>query len=119
MFDFKKQFKRFSVPFTAITEATEGYYDTETGEYVPPGEPTEKEMKGIIAQVGDAELRFGEGGTFTYEDKKILLDTDKYKLTHGQKVLIEGDRYQVHQIAPYRIYSHFMKVYVKRVSTDD
>ncbi|SDI15923.1 hypothetical protein SAMN05192534_12365 [Alteribacillus persepolensis] len=117
MFNFKRQFNRYGRTFTAVVEATEGYYDSETGEYVPPGEETEEAMTGIIAQMNNDELRYDEGGTYTFDDRKILIDTDKYTLKRGQQVIIEGDTYQVDQIAPYGLYSHFMKAYVKRVST--
>lgn len=119
MFNFKKQFKRYNRPFTAIVEAEKGYYDKETGEYVPAGDPEEVKMKGIILQLNDDDLRFEEGGTLTFEDKKILLDTDHFNLTHKQRIKIEGVGYQVHNIAPYDRYSHFEKVIVKRVSIDD
>lgn len=118
MFNFKSQFKRYGKPFIAIVEGQEGGYDPDTGKYIPPSEPQEIEMKGIIAQIGDDELRFDEGGTYTFEDKKILIDTDVYDLRRGQKVIIEGDKYRVMEIAPYSLYSHFKKVIVKRVSTN-
>lgn len=119
MFNFKRQFKRYGRAFTAIVEATEGYYDEVTGKYVPPSEPSEENMQAIILQLNDDDLKFDEGGTLTVQDKKILLDTDRYELTHGQKVKIDSNTYQVHRIAPYSLYSHFSKVIVKRVSTDD
>ena len=119
MFNFKSQFKRYEKPFIAIVEGKKGGYDLETGKYIPPSEFQEVEMKGIIAQLGDDELRFGEGGTYTFEDRKILIDTDIYNLRRGQEVIIEGDKYRVMEIAPYSLYSHFKKVIVKRVSTSD
>lgn len=118
MFVFKRQFKRYGRPFIAHVQ-TEGYYDTVTGEKVPPSPLVEVEKQGIILQLNDDDLKHDEGGTLTYEDKKILLDTDKYKLRHKQIVIIDGVKYQVQGIAPYGRYSHFEKVIVKRVSVDD
>lgn len=119
MFRFKDQFKRYNRPFIAIEESSDGYYDPETGKYIPPSEPREIEMQGIIAQVGDDDLRHDEGGTLTFEDKKIIVDTDHYRLKYGQEVIIEGEKYKVFQIASHSLYSHFQKVYAKRVSTND
>lgn len=119
MFNFKRLFKKYGKSFIAVVEATEGYYDEETGKYVPPGEPKDEKMWGIILQLNDDDLSFDEGGTLTIEDRKILLDTDKYELTHKQKLKIDSKSYQVHRIAPYGTYSHFSKVIVKRVSIDD
>lgn len=119
MFNFKRQLKRYGKPFKAIVEASEGYYDTETGKWVPPGEPKEQDMVGIIAQMNDDDLKYGEGGTFTYEDKKILIDIEEYQLIHNQTVIINDKDYKVLQIADYSTYSNFMKVFVKRVSVND
>lgn len=119
MFNYKRQFKRYGKSFTAIVDGQKGYYDQETGKYVPPTEPSEEIMQGIILQLNDDDLSFDEGGTLTIEDRKILIDTDKHSLTHKQKVKIDSKLYQVHRIAPYGMYSHFSKVIVKRVSTDD
>lgn len=119
MFNFKYLFSKYSRPFTAIVDGKDGYYDDETGEYVPPSEPSEKEYEGIILQLNDDDLQFEEGGTLTRKDRKILLDTNKYSLKQNQKVLINDETYRVHHIAPYNLYSHFEKVIVKRVSKDD
>ncbi|NGP45971.1 hypothetical protein G4V62_13815 [Bacillaceae bacterium SIJ1] len=116
MFNYKRQFKRYGKSFVAVVNGTEGYYDKETGEYVPPQEPKEENMMGIIAQVGDDDLKNDEGGLLTVEDKKILIDTDHYSLHRDQKVVVQGEIYQVRKIAPYSLYSHFMKVYIKRES---
>ena len=118
MFQFKRLFQKYNRPFQAITEASEGHYDTETGEYIPPGSPTTVDMQGIITQADDDMLNYGDGGSYTVDDIKVLVDTDSYTLHRGQEILVEGERYTVDQLAPYIIYSHFMKVYAKRVSTD-
>ena len=119
MFDFKSQFQRYSRPFTAIVEGQPGYYDPETGKYVPPTDPQEVEMHGIIAQVGREDLQASEGGLLTFEDKTILVDTDHYRLQTGQEVIINGERYKILQITDYSIYSHFQKAYAKKVPTND
>lgn len=119
MFNYKRQFRRYNKPFIAVVDGEEGYYDTETGEYVPPSDSEEKKMEAIILQLNDDDLRFEDGGTLTFKDRKLLIDTDEYSLAHKQKIKINGKGYQVHQIAPYDTYSHFEKVIVKRVSIDD
>lgn len=116
MFRFKRQFKRYERPFIAVVEGQPGYYDTETGKYVPPTDSEEIEMRGIIAQLSDDELRYDEGGTYRYDDRKILIDTDVYNLRRGQEVIIEGERYKVMEIASYSLYSHFKKAIIRRVS---
>lgn len=117
MFNYKKQFERCNRPFIAITQGTEERY--EDGKLIPGTDFKEEEMQGIILQINDDDLRFDEGGTLTYQDRKILIDTDHYTLSHGQFIYIDGEKYQVHDIASYERYSHFEKAIVKRVTTDD
>lgn len=119
MFVFKGQFGRYNRPFVAMSVGKDGYYDTETGQYIPPSESSEVEMQGIILQLNDDDLKFEEGGLLTSKDKKILLDTERHKLDFKQHVLIDGLKYQVHNVAPYDRYSHFQKVIVRRVSVGD
>lgn len=119
MFRFKSQFQRYERPFSAIVEGHPGYYDPETGKYVPPTDPQEVEMRGIIAQVGREDLQADEGGLLTFEDKTILVDTDHFRLQAGQEVIINGERYKVLQVADYSMYSHFQKAYAKKVPTND
>lgn len=118
MFDFKSQFQRYSRPFVAIVEGQPGYYDPDTGKYVPPTDPQEVEMYGIIAQVGQEDLQAVEGGLLTFEDKTILVDTDHYRLQTGQEVIINGELYKILQVTDYSVYSHFQKAYAKKVPTN-
>ena len=115
MFRFKDQFRRYERPFIAIVEGQDGYYDPDTGKYVPPTDPQEVEMRGIIANVGTEDLKADEGGLLSREDKTILVDADHYQLHTGQIVIINGERYKVVQLVDFRTYSHILKAYVKKV----
>lgn len=119
MFRFKRQFKKYAREFIVEERAKEGYYDTESGLYVPPQKAANVAYKGIILQLSDDDLKFDEGGSLTYEDKKVLIDTDNHQLHHNQRVCILGKGYKVFRIADYSIYSHFQKVIVKRTDIDD
>lgn len=118
MFNFKRQLKRYGRPYTIIINGEPGYYDQETGVRVPPSDPMPQEVKGIIAQLSDDDYQYGDGGTLSTLDRKILFDTDEYRLQAGQTVIIDEDAYKVMPLADYSRYSHFGKAIVKRVTRD-
>lgn len=114
MFQFKRLFQKYNRPFKKLVEGHEGYWDTETGLYVPPSEPEQINTEGIILPLNDDELRFDDGGTYTFEDRKIIYEG---QLQANQTVLINGDEYKVHRMKPHTTYSTFTVYYVKRVTT--
>lgn len=117
MFNFKSQFQRYSRPFVAIVEGRPGYYDPETGKYVPPTDPQEVEMRGIIANVGREELKADDGGLLTIGDKTLLVDAERYRLKKGQVVIINDERYKVMHEVDMTAYSHVLKYYLRKETT--
>ncbi|MCM3488782.1 hypothetical protein M3689_05605 [Alkalihalophilus marmarensis] len=114
MFDFTELFQEFNKPFVKLAEGQKGYWDKETGLYVPPTDLEEVNTEGIILPLNNDELRFDDGGTFTFEDRKIIYEG---QLQANQTVNIDGNNYRVHSMKPYTTYSHFTVYFVKRVST--
>lgn len=114
MYNFKRLFKKYNKPFIKVVPGTPGYWDTEdTGKWIPPADPEPVETTGIILQLSDDDLRFDEGGTFTFEDKKILYEGEMSK---GQTVIIDGEDYMIDRKKPFKLYSHFTVYYCKRVT---
>lgn len=114
--NFNRLLKKYGVTLTAVVDGQEGYWDTETGQYVPPSEPSEQDFKGIWLTLNDDELRYDEGGTFTFEDRKLIAH-ESIKLKKGENIKRGDESYKIDRSKPYDTYSNFAVYYCKRVTT--
>lgn len=115
LFNFKRMLKKYGVTLTVIVAGEEGYWDTNTGLYVQSTTPSDVVFSGVWLALNDDELRYDEGGTFTFEDRKIIVD-NSITLTKGQLVKNGEDRFKIDRSKPYDTYSHFTVHYCKRVT---
>lgn len=94
--------------------ATEGYWDDETGEYVPSkNDPVT--LKAAVIPMSSQQI-YNSGGSYTTADRNIFILeplTPKTKVTH------KGLTYSVEQSTDFTEYGDFFMYVLKAVSTFD
>ncbi len=107
MFDFGGMLKKYEQPATT-TVKTEGYFDDETGKWVP-GELEIIETSAAILPLTDEEMMQGEGGSYTRDDRKMYYHGE---LPHGQEVKVGDKVYTVDAIKDYSYHALGLRVYI-------
>ncbi|KAB8139268.1 hypothetical protein F9U64_01190 [Gracilibacillus oryzae] len=118
MYNFDLIIDKYSLPFIAIIETDGGWKD---GHYVEPSKQP-VEHRGAILPLSDEDRRFDDGGTFTFEDKKIITQANLSKGTHVQTLDDEGEpieEYEIINKRPYKPYSNFYVYQCKQVNLND
>ncbi|MFP7414359.1 MULTISPECIES: hypothetical protein [Priestia] len=106
---FKRMVEKNGVPFVAIVEGTEGYYD-DAGDWVSPSVPTPENRFGVILPLSEDDLKYTIGGTYTTQDRKLYT---LEPLKKGQKIQYKGVEYTVQTFKDYTDYTDVF-IYVAR-----
>lgn len=102
--------QKHSQPFKIINSEG-GRWNDESGEW-ESGEESPIDGSGVILPLSSEDLKFGDGGTYTADDRKIFTSN---KLTIGQFVEIKEKRYRVASAKDYEDYAGIFIYFVKRV----
>lgn len=110
MYCFERLIKRYSNTFT-VQKVSEGFYDDETGEYVP-GASDDLELRGMIAPM-NAKQVYNSGGRLTEADR-VLYVFDP--LEAKTKIQYKGKTYSVEETQDYSDFADFYYYILKAVS---
>ncbi len=104
--NFRHTLKRYSQDVTLINK-TGGAYDEDTGHW-EPGTEADIVIRAPVLPMNSDELRQGEGGTYTADDRKIYLHQ---QLNRGQEVEIDNLRYLVDAEKDYDYHASGLRIY--------
>lgn len=93
MYSFKRLIKKYSKVPAFVIEEKDGYTDYEQGGIYVPG-TIEKVLieNGAIVPLSTQDLEYGEGGTYTKEDRKLYCYVN---LVKGTKIEHKGLNYTI------------------------
>ena len=92
MFNFKDLITKYSTSPIYLLNKAEGFYDYGQGGIFIDGKITEVGIMGAIVPLSNEDLRFDEGGTYDFEDKKIYCYLE---IAKGEKIKHKGKIYTV------------------------
>lgn len=109
MYNFKRLINKYSkLPVYRLIE-TDGYYDIDNGNIWVDGDIAELVFDGAIVPLSNEELNFGEGGTYTTEDRKLYCYED---LEKGSKILHKEKDYTVMNEKDYEDFDKELRIYI-------
>lgn len=98
MFNFKRLVKKYSKYPAYLLKETQGYNDYSKGGVWVHGEIEEIEIEGAVVPLSNEDLKFDEGGTYDFEDRKLYC----YKeISKGEKIKHKDKIYRVLERKPY------------------
>lgn len=112
-FQFGDLIEKYSVDFTLLLPASEGFYD-DLGKWVE-GKPLESEEKGAIVPL-QAQLIYQSGGRLTQMDRQLYFQR---KIPFKAQVVFDGVTFLVEAMTPYGTYADFNSYILKAVSNSD
>ncbi|QID51022.1 MULTISPECIES: hypothetical protein [Bacillus] len=112
-FQFGDLIEKYSVDFTLLLPASEGFYD-DLGKWVE-GQPVESEEKGAIVPL-QAQLIYQSGGRLTQMDRQLYFQK---KIPFKAQVVFDGVTFLVEAMTPYETYADFNSYILKAVSNSD
>jgi len=94
-----------------ILRETEGYHDYSKGGIWVPGVIEEVEIEGAVVPLTNEDLKFDEGGTYNFEDRKLYSYNE---ISNGEKIKHKDKTYTVLERKDYSdfdkgLYIYFMK----------
>lgn len=118
MYSFKRLIKKYSKYPVYLLEESEGYYDIDKGNLWIPGQIEEILIEsGAVVPLSNDDLEYGEGGTYTAEDKKLYCYQEIKK---GAKVKHKNKDYTVMESRNYVDFDVGLYIYfIKRGDRDD
>ena len=109
-YSFGRLIDKYAATFT-VTKGTEGYYDDDTGEYVP-GSLEETPMHGMIAPLKATQI-YGSGGRLTASDRELYsFEPLEYKTI----IQYKGTSYSVEEAEDYSDFADFYYYSLKAVN---
>ena len=110
MYNFERLINKYSNTFT-VQKDTDGYYDDETGEYVP-GTSEPLELRGMIAPMKSNQI-YNSGGRLTEADRVLYVFEPMETKT---KIQYKGMTYSVEAAEDYSDFTSFYYYILKAVS---
>ena len=108
--------KKYSKEPVYILRETEGYHDYSKGGIWVPGVIEEVEIEGAVVPLTNEDLRFDEGGTYNFEDRKLYCYEEMDK---GEKVKHKDKVYTVLERKDYSDFDEGLFIYfIKRGGID-
>ncbi|MDQ0299641.1 hypothetical protein J2S78_002061 [Salibacterium salarium] len=101
---------RYLVDFTVLQEG-EQVFNQETGLY-ESSDPVEEPVQGIILPLNNDEMKYGEVGTYTVQDRKVYVS---FPLKVGQQIKYKDDRYTIRAEKDYGDLADVYIYFAKRV----
>ena len=113
---YKKMLKRYSRPVKLLSHIC-GDYEADTGKWVR-GMDAEENIIAPVTPLSDDDLRQGEGGEYTSEDRRLYLHQ---KVDMGTMVEVDGVRYKVSAEKDYACFANGLRVYImtRKGESDD
>lgn len=110
LYRFKRLIEKYSNTFT-VQKVSEGFYDDETGEYVP-GTTEDLVLEGMIAPMKASQI-YNSGGRLTEADRVLyVLEPMEYKT----EIQYKGMTYSVETAEDYSDFADFHYYILKAVS---
>ena len=110
MYRFERLIEKYSNTFT-VQKVSEGFYDDETGEYVP-GTSETLELRGMIAPMKSQQI-YNSGGRLTEADRILYVFEP---LDIKTKIQYKGMTYSVEAAEDYSDFADFHYYILKAVS---
>lgn len=107
-FNFKRLITKYSKSPAYILRVTEGYYDWQNGGIWVDGEVKEIKIEGAVVPLSNEDLEFGEGGTYSLEDRKLYCYIDIGK---GEKIKHNEKTYTVMGKRDYTDFDNELRIY--------
>ncbi|WP_026702859.1 hypothetical protein [Salibacterium aidingense] len=101
---------RYLMDFIVLKEG-ERILDPETGKYRTP-ELVEETVQGIILPLNDDEMKYGEAGTYTVQDRKVYVS---FPMKVGQQIKYKDNRYTIRAEKDYGDLADVYIYFAKRV----
>ena len=113
MFNFKRLIKKYGKAPVTIKRYGQGHYDYENGGVWVKGEEEIIDIEGAVVPLSNSDLNYGEGGTYSSEDRKIYTYTE---IGLGSKVTHKEKEYTVQEGKDYTDFDNGLNLYfMKRV----
>ena len=108
--------KKYSKHPVYILRETEGYHDYSKGGIWVPGGIEEIEIEGAVVPLSNEDLKFDEGGTYNFEDRKLYC----YKeISKGEKIKHKDKTYTILERKNYSDFDDGLFIYfIKRGEVD-
>lgn len=115
-YNFKRLIKKYSKFPVFLLRESHGFSDPLNGGVWVPGTITEWRFEGAVVPLTNEDLRFDEGGTYNYEDRKLYCYID---IAKGEKVKHKEKIYTILERRDYEDFDSELKIYfMKRSGTD-
>ena len=115
MFNFKRLINKYSKEPVYLLRETEGYHDYSKGGIWVPEEIEEIEIEGAVVPLTNEDLRFDEGGTYSFEDRKLYC----YKeISKGEKIKHKEKIYTVIEKKDYSDFAEGLSIYFLKRAGD-
>jgi len=116
VFNFKRLIQKYSKYPVYILRETEGDNDWKQGGIWVPGKIEEIEIEGAVVPLSNEDLKFDEGGTYNFEDRKLYC----YKeISKGEKIKHKDKIYMVLERKDYTDFDDGLFIYIlKRGEAD-
>ena len=116
MFNFKRLVKKYSKYPVYLLEETEGYYDPSKGGEWVEGKIEKRQIEGAVVPLSNEDLRYDQGGTYSFEDRKLYCYVD---IAKGEKIKHKEKDYTVLERRDYSDFDAELRIYfIKRGERD-